>query len=64
VTLLGYVCLALSLVLLVAARGRYMVQAEAERGPFWRSATYATLGVVLAVVALVLILQPGGPLIH
>ena len=63
-TLVGYVCLALSLVLLAAAKGRYTVQPEAERGPFWRSATYGIVGVVLAVVALVLIPQAGGPFSH
>jgi hypothetical protein len=61
VIVVGFVCLGLSLVLLAAAKGRYTVQPQEERGPFWRTANYAIAGQIFAVAALVLIPQAGGP---
>lgn len=60
-TAVGYVCLFLALVLLAAAKGRYTVQPAEERGPLSRTLIYAGLGVILALAALVLIPQAGGP---
>ena len=51
----GYVALLFALGFLAAAKGRYLVQPAAERGPFARTLVYGLLGAACAVIALVLI---------